>query len=192
VLLDEIEKAHPDVFNVLLQVLDDGRLTDNQGRTVNFKNTIIIMTSNLGSNLIHDKLLNIDETQIENVMGELREQLGDLLRQSIRPEFLNRIDEIVLFKPLTHNEIREIVELQLNMVVSMLKAKDLNLEISDEVKDWLAKVGYDMTFGARPLKRTIQKYLVNPLSQELLAGNFVSGDIIKVVVGESAKLEFSK
>jgi len=192
VLLDEIEKAHPDVFNVLLQVLDDGRLTDNQGRTVNFKNTIIIMTSNLGSNLIQDRLLNIDENQIDNVMGELRERLGDLLRQSIRPEFLNRIDEIVLFKPLTHKEIREIVELQLNILVAMLKTKDLNLEISDEVKDWLANVGYDVTFGARPLKRTIQKYLVNPLSQELLAGNFAGGDTIKVAVGESAKLVFSK
>ncbi len=192
VLLDEIEKAHPDVFNVLLQVLDDGRLTDNQGRTVNFKNTIIIMTSNLGSSLIQDRLLNIDENQIDNVMGELRERLGDLLRQSIRPEFLNRIDEIVLFKPLTHKEIREIVELQLNIVVAMLKAKDLNLKIGDEVKDWLANIGYDVTFGARPLKRTIQKYLVNPLSQELLAGNFVGGDTIKVTVGESAKLEFSK
>jgi ATP-dependent Clp protease ATP-binding subunit ClpB len=192
VLLDEIEKAHPDVFNVLLQVLDDGRLTDNQGRTVNFKNTIIIMTSNLGSNLIQDRLLNIDENQIDTVMGDLRESLGDLLRQSIRPEFLNRIDEIVLFKPLTHKEIREIVELQLNIVVAMLKAKDLKMEISDETKDWLANVGYDVTFGARPLKRTIQKYLVNPLSQELLAGNFVGGDTIKVTVGESAKLEFSK
>jgi ATP-dependent Clp protease ATP-binding subunit ClpB len=192
VLLDEIEKAHPDVFNVLLQVLDDGRLTDNQGRTVNFKNTIIIMTSNLGSNLIQDRLLNIDEEQIDNVMGELRERLSDLLRQSIRPEFLNRIDEIVLFKPLTHKEIREIVELQLNLLVAMLKAKDLKLEIGDETKDWLANVGYDVTFGARPLKRTIQKYLVNPLSQELLAGNFVGGDTIKVTVGESAKLKFRK
>ncbi len=192
VLLDEIEKAHPDVFNVLLQVLDDGRLTDNQGRTVNFKNTIIIMTSNIGSHLLQERLLNLDDGQVENVMGELRERLGDLLRQSIRPEFLNRIDEIVLFKPLTHKEIREIVELQLNIVVAMLKTKDLNLEISDETKDWLANVGYDVTFGARPLKRTIQKHLVNPLSQELLTGNFVGGDTIKVTVGESAKLEFSK
>jgi ATP-dependent Clp protease ATP-binding subunit ClpB len=192
VLLDEIEKAHHDVFNVLLQVLDDGRLTDNQGRTVNFKNTIIIMTSNLGSHLLQEKLFNVDDGQIENVMGELRENLGDLLRKSIRPEFLNRIDEIVLFKPLTHKEIREIVELQLQIVVGMLKAKDLKLEITDEAKDWLANIGYDVTYGARPLKRTIQKYLINPLSQELLAGNFVNGDTINVSVGESAKLEFSK
>ena len=131
-------------------------------------------------------------TQIENVMGELREQLGDLLRQSIRPEFLNRIDEIVLFKPLTHKEIRQIVEIQLNRVAAMLKTRDIKLVINDETKDWLVNVGYDVTFGARPLKRTIQKYVANPLAQELLAGNFVRGDIIEVSVGESAKLVFSK
>ncbi len=192
VLLDEIEKAHPDVFNVLLQVLDDGRLTDNQGRTVNFKNTIVIMTSNIGSHLLQERLFNLEDDQVESVMGELRERLGELLRQSIRPEFLNRIDDIVLFKPLTQREIREIVDLQLHKVIIMLKAKEIFLTISDEVKDWLAKVGYDVTFGARPLKRTIQKYLINPLSQELLAGNFVGGDTIDVTVGESAKLEFSK
>jgi len=192
VLLDEIEKAHPDVYNVLLQVLDDGRLTDNQGRTVNFKNTIVIMTSNIGSHLLQERLLNLDEDQVENVMGELRERLGELLRQSIRPEFLNRIDEIVLFKPLTQREIREIVDLQLHKVILMLKAKEIFLTVSDEVKDWLANIGYDVTFGARPLKRTIQKYLVNPLSQELLAGNFVGGDTINVTVGDSAKLVFSK
>lgn len=192
VLLDEIEKAHPDVFNVLLQVLDDGRLTDNQGRTVNFKNTIIIMTSNLGSQLLQERLFNLADNEVENVMGELRERLGELLRQSIRPEFLNRIDDIVLFKPLTHKEIREIVELQLKRVMLMLRAKEIFLSVSDEAKDWLANVGYDVTFGARPLKRTIQKYLVNPLSQELLAGNFVGGDTIDVTVGENAKLVFSK
>ncbi len=192
VLLDEIEKAHPDVFNVLLQVLDDGRLTDNQGRTVNFKNTIIIMTSNLGSHLIQDKLFNIDEEQIEEVMGELRESMVDLLRKTIRPEFLNRIDEIVLFKPLTHKEIREIVDIQLRKIIEMLKEKNITLEVSDDAKDWLANLGYDVTFGARPLKRTIQKYLVNPLSQELLMENFSAGDTIYVTVGDKGKLEFSK
>ena len=192
VLLDEIEKAHPDVFNVLLQVLDDGRLTDNQGRTVNFKNTIIIMTSNIGSHLLQERLFNISDDQVENVMGELREQLGDLLRSSIRPEFLNRIDEIVLFKPLTHKEIRQIVEIQLNRVSAMLKAREIKLVINDETKDWLVNIGYDVTFGARPLKRTIQKYVANPLAQELLAGNFGDGDTIKVSVGEKGKLEFSK
>ena len=192
VLLDEIEKAHPDVFNVLLQVLDDGRLTDNQGRTVNFKNTIIIMTSNLGSHLIQEKLEHIAEDEMENVLGELRSTLVNLLRKTIRPEFLNRIDEVVLFKPLTKSEIREIVDIQIKNVQMMLKQKDIILDINDEAKDWLAKLGYDVTFGARPLKRTIQKYLVNPLSQELLAGNFSDGDNIAVTLGNQGKLEFHK
>jgi ATP-dependent Clp protease ATP-binding subunit ClpB len=191
-LLDEIEKAHPDVFNVLLQVLDDGRLTDNQGRTVNFKNTIIIMTSNIGSHFIQEKLESFNEDNIEELMGELRQQMQNLLRQTIRPEFLNRIDEIVLFKPLSRTEIRKIVDIQLAHVQKSLKQSDMTLEVSDEAKDWLANIGYDVTYGARPLKRTIQKYLVNPLSQELLAAKFVSGDTIKVSVGESAKLVFSK
>jgi len=192
VLLDEIEKAHSDVFNVLLQVLDDGRLTDNQGKTVNFKNTIIIMTSNLGSQLIQEKLHDINEDQIEDVMGDLRENMVDLLRKTIRPEFLNRIDEIVLFKPLTHREIRMIVDIQLNNLSKLLKAKEIDISVDDEAKDWLANLGYDVTFGARPLKRTIQKYLINPLSQELLMDKFVSDDTINVTVGEKGKLEFGK
>jgi ATP-dependent Clp protease ATP-binding subunit ClpB len=192
VLLDEIEKAHPDVFNVLLQVLDDGRLTDNQGRTVNFKNTIIIMTSNLGSHLIQEKLEHVSEDEMENVLGELRGTLINMLRKTIRPEFLNRIDEVVLFKPLTKSELREIVDIQIKNVQKMLKQKDIVMDVSDESKDWLAKLGYDVTFGARPLKRTIQKYLVNPLSQELLAGNFNDGDHIAVTLGNQGKLEFHK
>ena len=191
VLLDEIEKAHPDVFNVLLQVLDDGRLTDNQGRTVNFKNTIIIMTSNIGSHIIQDKLDAFTENNIEEVMGDLRQRLFDLLRKTIRPEFLNRIDEIVLFKPLLKSEIRQIVDLQLERVQKMLKDKEIILNVSDDAKDWLAQLGYDVTYGARPLKRVIQKYLINPLSQELLAGNFTDGDTIKVSVGDSARLVFA-
>jgi len=192
VLLDEIEKAHSDVFNVLLQVLDDGRLTDNQGRTVNFKNTIIIMTSNLGSHLIQDRLDAFDEDNVETFMGELRQQMHDLLRKTIRPEFLNRIDEIVLFKPLSRLEIRKIVDIQLKRVQKMLKDKEITLDVSDEAKDWLAQLGYDVNYGARPLKRVIQKYLINPLSQELLANNFVEGDTIKVNVGEKVGLVFSK
>ena len=192
VLLDEIEKAHPDVFNVLLQVLDDGRLTDNQGRTINFKNTIIIMTSNIGSHYLQEKLEFFKEDNVEELMGELRQQMQNLLRQSIRPEFLNRIDEIVLFKPLSRTEIRKIVDIQLGNVQKSLKQNEMTLEVSDEAKDWLANLGYDVTYGARPLKRTIQKYLVNPLSQELLSGNFVNGDTIKVTVGDSAKLVFNK
>lgn len=192
VLLDEIEKAHPDVFNILLQVLDDGRLTDNQGRTVNFKNTIIIMTSNLGSHIIQDKLGAILEDKIDIVMGELREQLYELLRRTIRPEFLNRIDEIVLFKPLTKKEIRKIVDIQLERVQKQLSEREITIVVSDDAKDWLAQAGYDVTFGARPLKRVIQKYLVNPLAQELLAGKFGNGDTIKVDVSPRIGLTFSK
>jgi ATP-dependent Clp protease ATP-binding subunit ClpB len=192
VLLDEIEKAHPDVFNILLQVLDDGRLTDNQGRTVNFKNTIVIMTSNLGSHIIQDKLDAVMEERIDEVMGELREQLHDLLRRTIRPEFLNRIDEIVLFKPLTKKEIRKIVDIQLEKVQRQLSEKEITLVVSDEAKDWLAQTGYNVTYGARPLKRVIQKYLVNPLAQELLAGNFGEGDTIKIEVSGRVGLMFSK
>jgi ATP-dependent Clp protease ATP-binding subunit ClpB len=192
VLLDEIEKAHPDVFNILLQVLDDGRLTDNQGRTVNFKNTIIIMTSNIGSHLIQEKLENVNENRIDEVMDDLRYKLVELLRKTIRPEFLNRIDEVVLFKPLTRNEIRKIVDIQIQHTQDLLKEKEITLIVDDESKDWLAKLGYDVTYGARPLKRTIQKHLTNPLSQELLAGNFNNGDSIKVTLGLRGKLEFHK
>jgi ATP-dependent Clp protease ATP-binding subunit ClpB len=192
VLLDEIEKAHPDVFNVLLQVLDDGRLTDNQGRTVNFKNTIIIMTSNLGSHLIQEQLEGANESSIDDIMGDLRHKLMDLLRKTIRPEFLNRIDEVVLFKPLRKSELRKILDIQLVHLQKMLKEKEMVLEVEDEAKDWIAKLGYDVTFGARPLKRTIQKYIINPLSQELLMGNFSSGDLIKVSVSEGGALSFTK
>ncbi|MGA7837660.1 MAG: ATP-dependent chaperone ClpB [Ignavibacteriaceae bacterium] len=191
-LLDEIEKAHPDVFNILLQVLDDGRLTDNQGRTVNFKNTIIIMTSNLGSHLIQEKTGGVSDEEMENVMGDLRHSLTDLLRKTIRPEFLNRIDEVVLFKPLTRKEIRKIVDIQLRYVQKMLAQKEITLDVDDEAKDWLAKLGYDVTYGARPLKRTIQKYLTNPLSQELLMGNFGDGDTIHVSQSADAGLVFKK
>ena len=192
VLLDEIEKAHPDVFNILLQVLDDGRLTDNQGRTVNFKNTIIIMTSNIGSHLIQEKLEHVDDDEVENVLGDLRFTLIDLLRKTIRPEFLNRIDEVVLFKPLSRNEIRQIVDIQIAKVIKLLKDKDIVLDVDEEAKDWLAKLGYDVTYGARPLKRTIQKYLINPLSQELLAAHFESGDTVNVTQSPNAGLEFRK
>ncbi|MBI1939381.1 MAG: ATP-dependent chaperone ClpB [Ignavibacteriales bacterium] len=192
VLLDEIEKAHPDVFNILLQVLDDGRLTDNQGRTVDFKNTIIIMTSNLGSHLIQEKLAEIDENNFENVMGELRVTLSELLRRTIRPEFLNRIDEIILFKPLRKNEIKEIIEIQLQKVSTLLAEKGLALEIENDVKDFLIQLGYDVTYGARPLKRTIQRYLINPLSAELLMNKYDEGDTVIVRYPGAGKLEFGK
>jgi ATP-dependent Clp protease ATP-binding subunit ClpB len=192
VLLDEIEKAHSDVFNILLQVLDDGRLTDNQGRTVNFKNTIIIMTSNLGSNLIQDTLVDTAEDDIEETMGNLRGPLIELLRKTIRPEFLNRIDEVVLFKTLSKKELREIVDIQLDRVKSMVNAKDMSIEVDNEAKDWLVQLGYDAVYGARPLKRTIQKYLINPLSKELLLGNFIPGDAIAVSLNDRGMLDFTK
>ncbi len=192
VLLDEIEKAHPDVYNVLLQVLDEGRLTDNQGRTVDFKNTIIIMTSNLGSQLIQEKLSLISEENIDKVMGELRIDLSELLKRTIRPEFLNRIDEIVLFKPLLKSELKEIIDIQLTRVGRMLAEKNLSLEVYDEAKDFLLQIGYDITYGARPLKRTIQKYLINPLSAELLMNNYTAGDTIAVTYPGAGKLEFRK
>lgn len=191
VLLDEIEKAHSDVFNILLQVLDDGRLTDNQGRTVNFKNTIIIMTSNIGSQIIQEYMNKLTDDNINQIMGELRLLLNDVLRKTIRPEFLNRIDDIVLFKPLTKKEVREIVDIQLNNVRKMLSEKDIQIEISLEVKDWIAELGYDPTFGARPLKRVIQRYLINPLAQEMLMGKFQSGDTILVELGDRANLIFT-
>ncbi len=192
VLLDEIEKAHPDIFNVLLQVLDDGRLTDNQGRTVDFKNTIIIMTSNLGSHLIQEKISSIDESNFDNIMGELRIVLTELLRKTIRPEFLNRIDEIVLFKPLLKNEIEKIIDLQLQRVGKMLAEKGLQLEIEEGVKDFLLQHGYDVTYGARPLKRTIQRYLINPLSAELLMNKYDTDDTIVIRYPGGGKLTFLK
>jgi ATP-dependent Clp protease ATP-binding subunit ClpB len=192
ILLDEIEKAHPDVFNILLQVLDEGRLTDNQGRTVNFKNTIIIMTSNLGSHLIQEKLENASKDKIPYILDDLRIKLVEMLRKQIRPEFLNRIDEVVLFKPLMKSELRKIVDIQLEKVRKMLLNKDLILEVDDESKDWLSQLGYDVTYGARPLKRTIQNYLVNPLSQMMLVDGIAPGDHIKVTLGNKGRLEFTK
>jgi ATP-dependent Clp protease ATP-binding subunit ClpB len=191
-LLDEIEKAHPDVFNILLQVLDEGRLTDSKGRTVNFRNTIIIMTSNLGSHLIQDQLQFMNESNRSEKMNELRVRLFELLRSTIRPEFLNRIDEIILFKPLTTEEIRNIVDIQLKELFRKMDENKLKIEIDNEVKDWIAKLGFDATFGARPLKRTIQKNIVNPLAEKILSGNFVSGDKINLHLNNAGLIEFTK
>ncbi len=171
VLLDEIEKAHPDVFNVLLQVLDDGRLTDNKGRMVNFKNTIIIMTSNLGSNLIHERFDDIKESDYERASELAKADVLGLLKQTIRPEFLNRIDETIMFLPLTKQDVHQIVELQLNQLKKRLKAQDIKLVITDEAKDWISEAGYDPFFGARPVKRVIQKQVMNELSKAILANS---------------------
>ncbi len=171
VLLDEIEKAHPDVFNVLLQVLDDGRLTDNKGRIVNFKNTIIIMTSNLGSHIIQDAFENVDEKNIEEVEEKTKVEVMALLRQTIRPEFLNRIDEIIMFHPLLKKEIRGIIKIQLKQLHDLLMENNINLEFSEYLIDYLVENGYDPQFGARPLKRLIQKGIVNQLSKKILSGD---------------------
>lgn len=171
ILLDEIEKAHPDVFNVLLQVLDDGRLTDNKGRVVNFKNTIIIMTSNLGSHLIHENFDNIKPAEFDRAAEKAKLQVLELLRQTIRPEFLNRIDETILFLPLTRQNVEEIVELQLNILKKQLKEKDINLLITKDAFNWITEAGYDPFFGARPVKRVIQKQVLNELSKALISGS---------------------
>ncbi len=170
VLLDEIEKAHPDVFNILLQVLDDGRLTDNKGRVVDFKNTIIIMTSNIGSHIIQERFSKMTEANEEEVVEKTRDEVFELLKKTIRPEFLNRIDEIIMFKPLSRNEIHDIVKLQFEMVKTMLAKNGLHLEISDAAINKLSSAGYDPQFGARPLKRVIQRMVLNELSKMILAG----------------------
>jgi ATP-dependent Clp protease ATP-binding subunit ClpB len=169
-LFDEIEKAHPDVFNVLLQVLDDGRLTDNKGRTVNFKNTIIIMTSNLGSHLIRERTELMTDTNRTQKMEDLQGEMMELLKQTIRPEFLNRIDEIIVFAPLNRAEIRQIVSLQFEMVSDRLKRSGYRATMTEAAIDWIAEAGFDPQFGARPVKRMMQKFLLNDLSKEILAG----------------------
>jgi ATP-dependent Clp protease ATP-binding subunit ClpB len=168
VLLDEIEKAHPDVFNILLQVLDDGRLTDNKGRTVDFKNTIIIMTSNIGSPIIQENLLQANEQNMEQILDQTRKQVFDLLRKSIRPEFLNRVDEIIMFKPLTYKEIIRVVELQLGMIGQMLAKNNILIHATPQAIQWIANRGFDPQFGARPIKRVIQKEVLNELSKMIL------------------------
>jgi ATP-dependent Clp protease ATP-binding subunit ClpB len=169
VLLDEIEKAHPDVFNILLQVLDDGRLTDNKGRVVNFKNTIIIMTSNMGSHVIQERFENINELNREEVIAKTKVEVYDLLKKQIRPEFLNRIDEIIMFAPLTREDVDQIVRLQFNSIAKMLEGSGLELSATDAAISWLSELGYDPQFGARPVKRIIQKKVLNELSKQILA-----------------------
>ncbi len=169
VLFDEIEKAHPDVFNILLQVLDDGRLTDNKGRTVNFKNTIIIMTSNLGSQFIQQQCANLTDANRDDVLDETRQHVMEMLKQTIRPEFLNRIDETIMFLPLTKPQIAEVVRLQMRSVGRMLAEQGFKIDVSDDAIDLLADLGYDPEFGARPVKRAIQRYVLNDLSKKILA-----------------------
>jgi ATP-dependent Clp protease ATP-binding subunit ClpB len=182
ILLDEIEKAHPDVFNILLQVLDDGRLTDNKGRLANFKNTIVIMTSNIGSHLIQERFSEITETNAEEVEAKTKVDVFELLKKSIRPEFLNRIDEIMMFKPLTRENIRGIVDIQFAGLQKMLKAQGIEITASSEALDWLSEIGYDPQFGARPLKRAMQREVLNELSKDILSGKIAADSVIKLDV----------
>jgi ATP-dependent Clp protease ATP-binding subunit ClpB len=182
ILLDEIEKAHPDVFNILLQVLDDGRLTDNKGRVVNFKNTIIIMTSNIGSHLIQENFSLLVDDNREEVIAKTKNEVFELLKKTIRPEFLNRIDEVIMFTPLNRDEIRDIVKLQFTGVQKSLAELGIGIEASEEALDWLAELGYDPQFGARPLKRVVQKRILNELSKQILAGTVDRDSKIKLDV----------
>jgi len=192
VLLDEIEKAHPDLFNLLLQVLDDGRLTDNKGRTVNFRNVIIIMTSNLGSDIIRDRMEKWKNNLPENEAELLRKELFALLRKSLRPEFLNRVDEIVMFRPLNLIQIREIVKIQLNNVRKTLENYNLKLDVSESAIDWLAEHGYDPQSGARPVKRLIQKEIVNELSKEIISGIILKETTVNIDVDKDRLLFTSR
>ena len=170
ILLDEIEKAHPDVFNLLLQVLDDGRLTDNKGRVVNFKNTIIIMTSNIGSHIIYDEFEQLKSTNKEDILERTKEKVLQLLRQTIRPEFLNRVDEIIMFSPLMDDDIMKIVQLQLMNLKQMLMKNGIKMDYSSKLVEWIADKGFEIQLGARPIKRLIQRELVNELSKAILEG----------------------
>jgi ATP-dependent Clp protease ATP-binding subunit ClpB len=169
ILLDEIEKAHPDVFNILLQVLDDGRLTDNKGRTVNFKNTIIIMTSNIGSHLIQENFDQLTEINKDEVLAKTKSEVFELLKKTIRPEFLNRIDEVIMFEPLNREDVADIVKIQFKQIAERLAEQHMTITATDEAIEWLAELGYDPHYGARPVKRVLQKQVLNELSKQLLS-----------------------
>jgi len=190
ILLDEIEKAHPDTFNILLQVLEDGRLTDNKGRLANFKNTIIIMTSNMGSDIIRENFENLDEANMEVVFENTKKQVFELLKRSMRPEFLNRIDELVMFKPLTRENLEGILRIQIQNLDQQLSRQNISMELSEESIQLLIREGFDMQYGARPLKRVLQKKLLDALSMAILEGKVSPGMHLKVDV-EAGKITFS-
>jgi len=190
ILLDEIEKAHPDVFNILLQVLDDGRLTDNKGRTANFKNSIIIMTSNIGASLIQENSELLTDKNKDEILAKTKLEVFDLLKKSLRPEFLNRIDEIIMFNPLTRAEIHEIVEIQFKSLAKMLALNDIQLSITEKAIEWLAQLGYDPQFGARPLKRVMQKRIMNELSKQILSDAISKDDSIEIDIDKNNNFLF--
>lgn len=190
ILLDEIEKAHPDVFNILLQVLDDGRLTDNKGRVANFKNTIIIMTTNIGSDIIQENFKKITDTNYFEVLEATRDQVLDILRKSVRPEFINRIDEIIMFRPLSKKDIRKIVEIQFGLIQKRLAENGVKLEVSEKALKRLASMGFDPQYGARPLKRVLQREILNELSKQILSGNVSKDSVIMVDMKNEVEFEF--
>ena len=190
ILLDEIEKAHPDVFNVLLQVLDDGRLTDNKGRIANFKNTIIIMTTNIGSPVIQERFEQLREDNVEEVLENTKREVYELLKKSVRPEFLNRVDETIMFRPLSRVDIRKVVDIQFRLIKQRLLDAGVKIEISDKALDHLAKIGFDPQFGARPLKRVIQREILNELSKEILAGKINKDSLVGIDLDEQGAIEF--
>lgn len=196
VLFDEIEKAHPDVFNVLLQVLDEGRLTDSKGREVNFRNTIIIMTSNIGTEIIQESLQYLDDRksdiELEEQLERVKEKVITLLKTRVRPEFFNRIDDVILFRPLSRKNVRQIAQVQIKRLEETMKNTELALEITDEALEWLAVHGYEINYGARPLKRLIQKRIADPLAIKVLSGEISSGDTVKVDMGMNGELEMGK
>ena len=190
VLFDEIEKAHPDVFNVLLQVLDDGRLTDGKGRTVNFKNTILIMTSNVGSDIIQDYMLKINDVNREQALQDCKDAVMEVLKRSVRPEFLNRIDEVIMFEPLNPDNIRGILMLQISQIRQMLEEKGIHLSFTGQALEYLASKGYDIAYGARPIKRLLQKELINELATQIIGGKVTAEGCINVDCRDG-KLVFS-
>ncbi|HMQ00583.1 MAG TPA: AAA family ATPase, partial [Cyclobacteriaceae bacterium] len=190
ILLDEIEKAHPDVFNILLQVLDDGRLTDNKGRVANFKNTIIIMTTNISSHIIQDSFEKITDTNYFEVLEKTKEEGVALLKASVRPEFVNRIDEIIMFRPLSRADVRKIVGIQFGLIQKRLEENGVKLDISTKALDRLAIMGYDPQFGARPLKRVMQKEILNELSKQILAGSINRDAVVFIDLKNEVEFDF--
>jgi ATP-dependent Clp protease ATP-binding subunit ClpB len=190
ILLDEIEKAHPDVFNILLQVLDDGRLTDNKGRIANFKNTIIILTTNIGSHLIQERFAEMEEWNKDEILEKTKMEVYEMLKKSVRPEFLNRIDETIMFEPLNKQVIRKIVDIQWREIQKRLADSNIEIEATTEVLDYLGEVGFDPNFGARPLKRTMQRLILNELSKQILAGYIKNDSAVLVDLDADKQVYF--
>ena len=188
-MFDEIEKAHPDVFNILLQVLDDGRLTDGKGRTVNFKNTILIMTSNVGADIIQSYMNKINDVNKSQALADCKNAVLEVLKRSVRPEFLNRIDEVIMFQPLSEKDIKDILMLQIHQIKDLLAEKEIQIDFTEPALNYLASKGFDIAYGARPIKRLLQKELINELATKIIAGDITKEHAITVDC-KNGKLEF--